>query len=111
MDASSFTTISCLRLDQFPRIFTEARRSSASRGAVQDTRSILMSTDKDDERSYVVLKNDEEQYSLWPLELTIPAGWQEAGKRGTKAECLEYVDKVWIDMRPLSLRRRMSADA
>jgi MbtH protein len=70
-----------------------------------------MSSDKDDDRSYVVLKNEEEQYSLWPQDLTVPAGWQEAGQRGSKAECLEYVERVWTDMRPLSLRRRMSANA
>jgi MbtH protein len=34
-------------------------------------------------------------------------GWSDAGKSGTKAECLEYIKEVWTDMRPLSLRRKM----
>ena len=67
-----------------------------------------MSEEFDDARSYTVLVNEEEQYSLWPQGLAIPAGWRAAGKLGTKQECLDYVRSVWTDMRPLSLRRAMS---
>jgi MbtH protein len=65
----------------------------------------------DENTTYQVLRNDEEQYSLWPLSLDIPAGWQAVGKQGTKDECMSYVDEVWTDMRPRSLREQMSADA
>ena len=65
----------------------------------------------DDNTTYQVLRNDEEQYSLWPLTLDIPAGWEAVGKQGTKAECMSYVDDVWTDMRPRSLREQMAADA
>jgi MbtH protein len=65
----------------------------------------------DDTTTYQVLRNDEEQYSLWPLALDIPAGWQAVGKQGTKTECMSYVDEVWTDMRPRSLREQMAADA
>ncbi|HEX4722804.1 MAG TPA: MbtH family NRPS accessory protein [Pseudonocardiaceae bacterium] len=65
----------------------------------------------DDNTTFQVLRNDEEQYSLWPLTLDIPAGWQAVGKQGTKAECMSYVDEVWTDMRPRSLREQMAADA
>ncbi len=58
---------------------------------------------------YEVLINDEEQYSLWPLEKAVPAGWRLAGKRGPKDVCMAYVDEVWTDMRPLSLRQAMGA--
>ena len=34
-------------------------------------------------------------------------GWREVGKQGTKAECLAYIEEVWTDMRPLSLRKQM----
>jgi len=61
----------------------------------------------DDRRTYTVLVNDEEQYSLWLADLRVPAGWRSAGKTGTKQECLDYVRSVWTDMRPLSLRRAM----
>ena len=62
----------------------------------------------DDARTYTVLVNDEEQYSLWLADLSVPAGWRAVGKVGTKQECLDHVRTVWIDMRPLSLRKAMS---
>jgi len=65
----------------------------------------------DDNTTYQVLRNDEEQYSLWPVSLDVPAGWQPVGKQGTKDECMSYVDEVWTDMRPRSLREQMAADA
>jgi MbtH protein len=58
-----------------------------------------------------VVVNDEEQYSLWPAERHLPAGWRAAGMSGPKAECLQYIERVWTDMRPLSLRRRMAVEA
>jgi len=61
------------------------------------------------ERQYVVVVNDEEQYSLWPREKAIPQGWRSTGTEGTESDCLKYVDEVWTDMRPLSLRRRMAS--
>jgi MbtH protein len=67
-----------------------------------------VSEDSDDPRSYAVLVNAEEQYSLWPQDLAVPPGWRGTGKIGTKQECLDYVRSVWTDMRPLSLRRAMS---
>ena len=53
---------------------------------------------------YRVVVNHEEQYSIWPVDRELPAGWTEAGKRGRKPECLEYIASVWTDMRPKSLR-------
>jgi MbtH protein len=60
-----------------------------------------------DDIQYQVLVNDEEQYSLWPASHEVPAGWRSAGKEGSKQECMDYVDEVWTDMRPRSLRERM----
>ncbi len=56
---------------------------------------------------YLVLINHEEQYSLWPSYKPIPAGWKAIGEERTKNECLAYVDEVWTDMRPLSLRKQI----
>lgn len=56
---------------------------------------------------YRVVLNHEEQYSIWPSNREIPSGWNDAGKSGTKQECLEHIEKVWTDMRPLSLRKKM----
>jgi MbtH protein len=56
---------------------------------------------------FCVLINDEEQYSLWPVKKPIPAGWRAVGHEGTEDECMRYVDSVWVDMRPASLRKAM----
>ena len=66
-----------------------------------------MSDEREDTTIYKVVVNDEEQYSIWPADRENPLGWRDAGKQGTKAECLAYIEQVWTDMRPLSLRRRM----
>ena len=61
----------------------------------------------DDSRQYRVVVNHEEQYSIWPSDREIPAGWKDTGKVGSKEECLDFVKQVWTDMRPLSLRQKM----
>lgn len=63
--------------------------------------------DREDE-TFKVLVNHEEQYSLWPQWKQIPGGWRETGVQGDKRTCLNYVDEVWTDMRPLSLRKWMA---
>ena len=68
-----------------------------------------MSDEQDDSRAYKVVVNDEEQYSIWPLDRETPLGWRDGGQSGTKAECLAYIEQVWTDMRPLSLRKAMAA--
>ena len=70
-----------------------------------------MATDEQDSTIYHVVVNHEEQYSIWPEWKAIPAGWRQAGRTGTKPECLAYIAEVWTDMRPLSLRTRMNAAA
>ena len=62
---------------------------------------------QDDDKIYRVVVNHEEQYSIWPDNRENPLGWRDVGKRGIKAECLEFVNEVWTDMRPLSLRVEM----
>ncbi|HEX2833539.1 MAG TPA: MbtH family NRPS accessory protein [Thermoanaerobaculia bacterium] len=63
--------------------------------------------EREDDTIYQVVVNDEEQYSIWPANRELPLGWRSAGKSGTKQECLAYIQEVWTDMRPLSLRRKM----
>ncbi len=65
------------------------------------------SDEQEDRTIYRVVINHEEQYSIWPADREIPAGWREVGKQGLKAECLDYISEVWTDMRPLSLRKKM----
>jgi MbtH protein len=52
-----------------------------------------------------VVVNAEDQYSILLLGHEIPEGWRDAGRHGSKQECLAYIREVWADMRPLSLRR------
>jgi MbtH protein len=61
-------------------------------------------------RQYKAVVNHEEQYSIWPAEREFPLGWNYAGKMGTKLECLDFINEVWTDMRPLSLRKQMEAN-
>ncbi|MFJ2607497.1 MbtH family protein [Streptomyces sp. NPDC091279] len=63
--------------------------------------------EEEDNRTYEVVLNQEEQYSIWPADKDVAEGWVKAGKSGTKEECLAYIKEVWTDMRPLSLRRAM----
>lgn len=66
-----------------------------------------MRDNEDEDRTiYRAVMNQEEQYSIWPADRENAPGWRDAGKTGSKAECLAYIDQVWTDMRPLSLRRR-----
>lgn len=67
----------------------------------------LHDADREDTTIYKVVVNHEEQYSIWPADRENALGWNDAGKQGTKAECLAYIEEVWTDMRPLSLRKKM----
>jgi MbtH protein len=70
-----------------------------------------MDTDTEDTTIYNVVVNHEEQYSIWSAYKDLPPGWTAPGKSGSKAECLAYIKEVWVDMRPLSLRKKMDQDA
>ncbi|MBF5028753.1 MULTISPECIES: MbtH family protein [Micromonospora] len=63
----------------------------------------------DDDRTYRVVMNHEEQYSIWFADRELPAGWTATGFEGNRADCLAHIDEVWTDMRPKSLRERMAA--
>ncbi|NWF30170.1 MbtH family NRPS accessory protein [Streptomyces sp. PKU-EA00015] len=66
--------------------------------------------DIDDKVDYIVVLNGEEQYSILSADREIPAGWAVEGFRGPRHECLDHIDRVWTDMRPLSVRRRMEGN-
>lgn len=59
---------------------------------------------------YKAVVNHEGQYSIWPADSANPPGWSDAGKSGTKAECLQFIEETWTDMRPLSLQKRMRGE-
>ena len=70
-----------------------------------------MAEPDEDTRDYFVVVNHEEQYSIWLADKDVPAGWRVVGDRRPRAECLDYIEEAWTDMRPLSVRRRMEGDA
>lgn len=65
------------------------------------------SEEKDNNEMFYVVKNHEEQYSIWPSYKKIPNGWHSVGESMIKSECLSYIEQNWTDMRPLSLRKKM----
>ena len=67
--------------------------------------------ENEDTTIYKAVVNHEEQYSIWPADRENPLGWNDAGKQGTKQEVLAYIEEVWTDMRPLSLRKKMEEAA
>lgn len=60
------------------------------------------------EERFLVVVNSEQQYSIWSSRRDLPAGWTATGFEGTRAACLDHIDTVWTDMRPLSLREKGS---
>lgn len=56
------------------------------------------------EPSYMVVVNDEDQYSVWDAGSPPPAGWHRTGFIGTRPDCLDHIEQVWTDQRPRSVR-------
>ncbi|MEV7773838.1 MbtH family protein [Kitasatospora sp. NPDC086791] len=55
---------------------------------------------EDPEASFVVLVNEVGQHSLWPEFLDVPAGWRIARQKASRADCLEFIERNWQDLRP-----------
>lgn len=68
-----------------------------------------MAWDDEDDSNVVstAVVNDEEQYSTWPVDWELPPGWTRVGEVRSKKECLAWIDEVWTDQRPRSLRKQM----
>lgn len=58
----------------------------------------------DSNPQFEVVRNDEGQYSLWPVGKPSANGWTQVGQRGERQACLDYIAEHWTDMRPLSLQ-------
>jgi MbtH protein len=84
-------------------------RSAAWDGRTAKQEGDAMNNEVEDTEVYNVVINHEEQYSIWPVRKENPLGWRDGGFSGSKAECLAYIGRVWIDMRPLSVRNRAGA--
>ncbi|MEU8927922.1 MbtH family protein [Kitasatospora sp. NPDC048545] len=57
---------------------------------------------------YLVLVNEENQHSLWPAFIDVPAGWTTAHGPDNRQACVDYVESNWTDMRPASLVAAMA---
>ena len=66
-----------------------------------------MQDELESNHEYYVVRNSEEQYSIWRTDKVVPAGWEIVGDAGTKDVCLKVIKELWTDMRPASLRRSM----
>ena len=53
-----------------------------------------MAESEEDKTVYKVVVNHEEQYSIWPAEKENALGWKDAGKSGTKQECLDHIKNI-----------------
>jgi MbtH protein len=71
----------------------------------------MSQNEREDTTIYQAVVNHEEQYSIWPADRELPLGWRAAGKTGLKPEVLAWIEEVWTDMRPLSLRKKMEEQA
>jgi uncharacterized protein YbdZ (MbtH family) len=65
----------------------------------------------DEDALFLVLVNDEGQHSLWPIFMDVPAGWEKVYGEKSRAECLQFIEENWTDMRPKSLVRAMEAES
>jgi MbtH protein len=70
----------------------------------------MTDTERTDDQ-YFVVRNHEEQYSIWRTDKPVPAGWDVVGSAAEKESCLTRIGELWTDMRPASLRRSMEAEA
>ena len=61
----------------------------------------------DENGTFIVLVNDEGQYSLWPIFVDVPAGWNSVHEPASRQVCLDYINQTWTDMRPRSLVKQM----
>ncbi|MFD3373436.1 MULTISPECIES: MbtH family protein [unclassified Streptomyces] len=64
---------------------------------------------EDEDANYLVLKNEEGQFSLWPTFVDVPNGWESVFGEAARQECLDFIEKTWTDMRPKSLIDAMNA--
>lgn len=55
---------------------------------------------------YKVVINHEEQYSIWLADQEMTGKWRETGQMCSLKACRTYIEEVWTDMRPLSLRKK-----
>ena len=108
-----YLTVLCVFLAAFATTATAAPVAlSDSTGTYPVSYTLAQFIGTDEERRkdrYQVVINHEEQYSIWLSDRDPPRGWKGIGRTGTKQECMDYIEEVWTDMRPLSLEKQLEA--
>ncbi|MBO2535331.1 MbtH family protein [Rummeliibacillus suwonensis] len=61
-----------------------------------------------EDAQFIVLKNEEDQYSIWPEFMTIPDGWKPVFGSSLKKDCQQYIEETWTDLRPKSLKEKLA---
>ena len=61
--------------------------------------------------NYTVLRNDENQHSLWPAFAPTPDGWTVVHGPGRREECMTHIRETWVDLRPRSVTEFLTAQA
>lgn len=61
--------------------------------------------------NYTVLRNDDNQHSLWPAFAPAPDGWTVVHGPAPRDECLDYVREHWLDLRPRQVAEFIAAHA
>jgi len=64
---------------------------------------------RNEDIDFCIVVNAEEQYSFWFHDRPLPTGWESIGFVGSQSECLSEIEKIWTDMRPLSVRKAIQA--
>lgn len=55
---------------------------------------------EDPDARYYALINEQDQYSLWPAAIDVPAGWTIAHGPADRPSCVDHIEVNWTDIRP-----------
>ncbi|MEV0266902.1 MbtH family protein [Streptomyces sp. NPDC050617] len=61
--------------------------------------------------THIVVVNDQEQHSIWPAARELPDGWRDLGGPQTREACLDHIEQIWTDIRPLYARKASTTPA
>ena len=82
-----------------------------------------MTIDTNNKDHWMVVVNNQQQYSLWPTAKALPGGWQSVEipqdwlachkaahpDNSAKSTCLAYIGEIWQDLSPLSVRQHLAS--
>ncbi|KAF0812622.1 Enterobactin biosynthesis protein YbdZ [Andreprevotia sp. IGB-42] len=57
----------------------------------------------DENLAFLVLVNNQTQYSLWPDITAVPPGWRVVLGPESRSHCVQWLEQNWQDIRPRAL--------